>query len=185
MSTSTPVTVLTVILIASLSGIAIAGPPTPADADRQSGASRQGGARVEPVHLPTGPVGNQQAPAQRAPSPPTAAIPTTPHYQNSQRQSAQGAASNAAGRRRDAALDQEGGDKLDQSSIQQVTSEQAEAERLEHNVAKKTEDRAPKRTSDAIFGPSAPRGPTQNASGASRSSTIGASGIVPPDDPNN
>ena len=62
-------------------------------------------------------------------------------------------------------------------------SQQSEAEHLKSNVAKKAEDVVPKRTDDAIFGPHAPRGPTRNASGASRSSTIGASGIVPSDDP--
>jgi hypothetical protein len=177
MSTSKSVAAVTGILIAGVAGLAVAGPPTPADAGRQSGASRQGGARVEPVHLPTGPVGNQSAPQQSAPSPATSAIPT-PHYQNSQRNSARGAASNAGTRR-----NEEGANKLGQNEIQDIVSQQSEAERLKSNVAKKADDVVPKRTDDAIFGPHAPRGPTRNASGASRSSTIGASGIVPPDDP--
>ena len=177
MSTSKSVATVTAMLIASVAGLAVAGPPTPADAGRQSGASRQGGARVEPVHLPTGPVGNQSAPQQSAPSPATSAIPTTPHYQNSQRNSARGAASNAGTRR-----NEEDANKLGQNEIQDIVSQQSEAERLKSNVAKKADDFVPKRTDDAIFGPHAPRGPTRNASGASRSSTIGASGIVPPDD---
>ena len=149
MSTSKPVTALLTILIASAASLAVAGPPTPADAGRQSGAAREGGARVKPAHLPTGPKpGSQPA------------------------------------RRQEAASGQEGTDKLAQFDIQQATSQQQEAERLKQNAAKKTEDRVPKRTSDAIFGPSAPRGPTRNANGAARSSTIGASGIVPPEDSN-
>jgi hypothetical protein len=62
-------------------------------------------------------------------------------------------------------------------------SQQSQAEGVLDNVAKKTEDREPKRTDDAIFGPSGPRGPTRNANGATRSSTVGASGIEPPEDP--
>ena len=92
MSISKSVAAVTAIVIASVADLAVAGPPTPADAGRQSGASRQGGARVEPVHLPTGSIGNQPAPQQNAPAPAKAAIPTTPHYQNSQRNSASGAA---------------------------------------------------------------------------------------------
>jgi hypothetical protein len=182
MSTSKLVTALSAILIASAAGLAVAGPPTAADAGHASDASRRGGGRVEPVHLPTGPVGNQPAPERSESSPARSAVPDTPLYQDSQRHSSRAAASDAAARRRDAAAGPDSTDKLENSEIQQVTSQQAEAERLRNNVAKGREDRVPKHTSDAIFGQSAPRGPARSASGVSRSSTIGASGIVPPQD---
>lgn len=142
MSTSTIVTALSAILIASAAGLAVAGPPATTDAGK------------------TAPVGNHPA---------------------HKRSELKGAANSAAARRQDAAAEQNATDKLGNSEIQQVMSQQAEAERLRNNAAKKAEDRVPKRTSDAIFGPSAPRGPARSASGVSRSSTIGASGIVPPD----
>jgi hypothetical protein len=54
-------------------------------------------------------------------------------------------------------------------------------EHLKSNAASKNEDRLPKRTSQAIFGSSAPRGPTRNASGF-RAVPPPRLGIVPPDD---
>jgi hypothetical protein len=186
MSTSKSLTAVAALLIASFAGLAVAGPPTPADAGQQSSASREGGARVKPVHLPTGQQpGNQPAPEQAPPSAATSTIPRTPTYQNSQRNSARGAANITSTRRHDAALGDEGANKLDQQAVQDAMSQQSQAEGIRGNVAKRTQGPVPKRTDDAIFGPSAPRGPTRNADGAARSSTIGASGIVPPEDPGN
>ena len=187
MSTSKSLTALAALLIASSAGLAVAGPPTPADANQQGGASREGGTRVKPIHLPTGQQqpGNQPVPEQSAPSPAKSTIPHTPTYQNSRRNSASGAANNTATRRHDATLEEEGANKLAQQDIQDVMSQQSQAQGIRDNVAKRTQDPVDKRTSDAIFGPSAPRGPTHNANGAARSSTLGASGIVPPEDPSN
>jgi hypothetical protein len=182
MPISKAVTVVSIFLIASATGVAVAGPPTPADAGQQGAASRKGSERVNPVHLPTGQSGNQPVPERSESSPtPTSTIPSTPLYQSS-RPSPKGVASSTAGRREDAALGQEAQDKLGNFETQHLMSEKAQAEHLQENVLKGRDGRVPKHTSDAIFGPSAPKGPTRSASGAARSSTIGASGIVPPDD---
>jgi hypothetical protein len=178
MTTSKLVTAVSAILFASATGFAVAGPPATADAGKQSAASRRGGDRVQPVHLPTGPVGNQPVPERTESSPAASAVPGAPLYPNSQRNSPKGAASNSAGRRRDSAA-QDGVDPLDSFQTQRAVSQQQEAEQVRANTANKNEDRAAKGTADAIAGPSAPRGPTRSANGASDSSTIGASGIVP------
>lgn len=185
MSTSKSVIALTAILVASFAGLAVADPPAPADAGRQGGASREGGARVKPVNLPTGQQqpGNQPAPQQSTPSPATSTIPTGPRHQDSQRNSARGAASSSATRRDDARLGTEAENKLDQQDLQDLMSKQVQAEGVRDNVAKRTQDPVPKETEEAIFGPAKSRDPTRNASGASRKSTVGASDVVPPQDP--
>ncbi|HKQ16340.1 MAG TPA: hypothetical protein VJT80_23175 [Steroidobacteraceae bacterium] len=183
MPISKAVTAVSIFLIASATGVAVAGPPTPADAGQQGAASRKGSERVNPVHLPTGQSGNQPVPERSVPSRPTSTTSGTPLYQNSQRPSPRGVASSTSGRRDEAAQGQEGANKLGQTDLQHIVSEKNEAEHLQDNILKGRDAPPPKHTGDAIFGPSAPRGPTRSTSGAARSSTIGASGIVPPDDP--